>query len=250
MSCLAFGGSVASWFHVANQNAPLDAATLQAAGRTGEAIPHLAKASAANPKDTLLSLKVAALQAWFGQEKELAATRQRILAFAKDTKEAITAERAPRLAVSCHPPTRRNSKQRSLWVARGRNSVRLGSWESGTCWPSEWPNTAAVTMPPPRRPCSLPRRPARTTPRHGHRGVLPGDEPVPTREEHRSEAISPRKRQVARSRIITGRRIFGSLPGSAELCYVTKKLHNHQCARPSGKARHASDRHQPRCSDS
>src|SRR5262249_28790651 len=66
----------------------------QSAGRTKEAIPHLAKASAADPKDTLLSLKVAALQAWFGLEKELAATRQRIRAFAKDTKEAITALRA------------------------------------------------------------------------------------------------------------------------------------------------------------
>src|SRR5436305_14027807 len=42
------------------------AAAYQSAGRTREAVPHLAKASAANPKDTLLSLKVAALQAWFG----------------------------------------------------------------------------------------------------------------------------------------------------------------------------------------
>ena len=59
------------------------AAAYQGAGRTRAAVPHLAKASAANPKDTLLSLKVAALQAWWRQEKELAATRQRILAFAK-----------------------------------------------------------------------------------------------------------------------------------------------------------------------
>jgi hypothetical protein len=49
----------------------------QSAGRTHDAIPHLAKASAANPNDTLLSLKVAVLQAWFGQEKELADTCRR-----------------------------------------------------------------------------------------------------------------------------------------------------------------------------
>src|SRR5262249_8597214 len=67
------------------------AAAYQSAGRTREAIPYLAKASAANPKDTFLSLEVAALQAWYGQQKELAATRQRILAFAKGTNDLVTA---------------------------------------------------------------------------------------------------------------------------------------------------------------
>lgn len=70
------------------------AAAYQAAGRTREAVPHLAKAYAANPRDTLLSLDVAALQAWFGQEKEFAATRRQILAFAKGASEVLTAERA------------------------------------------------------------------------------------------------------------------------------------------------------------
>ena len=60
----------------------------------------MAEASAANLKDTLLSLKVTALQAWFGQDREFAATRQQILAFAKDTTEATTAERA---AKACSP---------------------------------------------------------------------------------------------------------------------------------------------------
>jgi WD40 repeat protein len=69
---------------------------LEATGRPREAIPHLAAASAANPKDSDLSLKVAALQAWFGQEKELAATRRRILASAKGATEAVTVERAVR----------------------------------------------------------------------------------------------------------------------------------------------------------
>src|SRR5205823_7412796 len=78
------------------------AAAYQSAGRTREAVPHLAKASAANPKDTLLSLKVAALQAWFGQDLELTATRQRILAFAKGTDDVAAAERAAR-ACSVRP---------------------------------------------------------------------------------------------------------------------------------------------------
>jgi WD40 repeat protein/serine/threonine protein kinase len=60
-------------------------------GRTREAVPHLAKVSASS-KDILLSLKVAALQAWFGQDKELAATRQRILALAKGTNDMVTAD--------------------------------------------------------------------------------------------------------------------------------------------------------------
>src|SRR5262249_31729917 len=46
-----------------------------------------------DPKDTVLSLKLAALQAWFGQEKEYAATRRRILAYANSTDDAGTAER-------------------------------------------------------------------------------------------------------------------------------------------------------------
>src|SRR5262249_62288930 len=40
-------------------------AAYQSAGRTRELAGLLAKASAANPKETLLSLRVAALQAWF-----------------------------------------------------------------------------------------------------------------------------------------------------------------------------------------
>ena len=34
---------------------------------------------------------------------------------------------------------------------------------SGTCWPSAWPNTAAATTSPPRKPCAPRRMPARTT---------------------------------------------------------------------------------------
>src|SRR5262249_3716721 len=70
------------------------AGAYEGAGRLREAVPLLATASSADPKDTLLSLRVAAFQAWIGQEKELAATRQRILALAKRTSEGTPARRA------------------------------------------------------------------------------------------------------------------------------------------------------------
>jgi hypothetical protein len=88
-----------------------------AADRTREAVPYLAKASAANPKDTLLSLKVAALQAWFGQEKELAATLQRIRAYAKDTNDASTAEQVAK-ACSIRPSTDKTELDAALALAR------------------------------------------------------------------------------------------------------------------------------------
>jgi eukaryotic-like serine/threonine-protein kinase len=101
---------------------------LESSGRTREAVAHLAKASTANPKDTLLSLKVAALQAWFGQDEELAASRQRILAFARGTDDADTAERAAR-ACSILPST--DKAEREAALALGRAAVKLekdGMW--------------------------------------------------------------------------------------------------------------------------
>jgi hypothetical protein len=59
------------------------ATAYRAADRTREEVPLWAALSSANPKDTLLSLAMAALQAWFGQDQELAVTRQRILPFCK-----------------------------------------------------------------------------------------------------------------------------------------------------------------------
>jgi serine/threonine-protein kinase len=107
------------------------AAVYQSAGRTREAVPILATASAANPTDTLLSLKVAALQAWFGQDSELAATRQRILAFAKDTSDATTAERAAK-ACTILPLTDKAELERALVL--GRTAVKLGKGTESWDW--------------------------------------------------------------------------------------------------------------------
>ncbi|MBS0266090.1 MAG: hypothetical protein JSS02_29430, partial [Planctomycetes bacterium] len=107
------------------------AGAYQAAGRTREAIPILVKASSASPQDTLLSLKLAALQAWLGQEQEFAATRQRILAFAKDTSEAMTAERAAK-ACSILPCTDETSLVAALDLARAAMKIgnvgEFGEW--------------------------------------------------------------------------------------------------------------------------
>ena len=96
---------------------------LQSAGSTRDAIPYFAKASAANPEDTLLSLKVAALQAWFGQDKEYAATRQRLLAFARDTDEAVTAERA---AKACSILSCTDKAELEAALALARRGVEVG----------------------------------------------------------------------------------------------------------------------------
>jgi tetratricopeptide (TPR) repeat protein len=86
-------------------------------------VPHLAKASAADPKDTTFSLDVAALQAWFGQEKEYAATRQRILAIARDINEAGPASEAAR-ACSLLPSTDQAELEAAL--ALGRTAATVG----------------------------------------------------------------------------------------------------------------------------
>jgi hypothetical protein len=99
------------------------ATAYQSAGRTCEGVPHLARASAAKPADTILSLKVAALQAWFGQKKELAATRQRVLAFARGTRNVSTANRAAKVC-SILPATDKAELEAAL--ALGRTAVEVG----------------------------------------------------------------------------------------------------------------------------
>jgi tetratricopeptide (TPR) repeat protein len=107
------------------------AAAYQSAGRTRDAIPLLVTASTANPKDTLLSLKVAALQTWFGQDRELAATRQRILAFARDTNDATTAERA---AKACSILASPDKVELEAALALGRTAVNLGKGAEAWDW--------------------------------------------------------------------------------------------------------------------
>jgi tetratricopeptide (TPR) repeat protein len=99
------------------------AVAYQAAGRTREALPHLASQSAANPQNTILALQVAAFQAWFGQEKELASTRQRALAAAKSTNDASTADRT---AKACCLVPSKDKPQLETVMALARQAVQQG----------------------------------------------------------------------------------------------------------------------------
>jgi WD40 repeat protein/tetratricopeptide (TPR) repeat protein len=103
------------------------ASAYQMAGRTREAVPYVGKASAANPQDTILSLEVAARQAWFGQDKELAATRQRVLAFAKGTSNQFTANQAAK-ACSLRASTDKAALEAALTLGRTGAQVEKNEW--------------------------------------------------------------------------------------------------------------------------
>jgi WD40 repeat protein/tetratricopeptide (TPR) repeat protein len=96
---------------------------LLAAGRTREGLSALASALAGGPEDTLLLLEVAALQAWFGQDAELALTCRRALESAGDTRDPIRADRTAK--VCCLRPS--DDKARlDATLALARQAVRLG----------------------------------------------------------------------------------------------------------------------------
>jgi WD40 repeat protein/tetratricopeptide (TPR) repeat protein len=102
--------------------------TYEAAGRAREAVPYLGKLFAANPNDTELWVELAARQAWFGQDSELAATRRQILALAKDTTDMLAAERASKVCTIL-PSTDKAEQEAGLALAR--KAVELGK---GGAW--------------------------------------------------------------------------------------------------------------------
>jgi tetratricopeptide (TPR) repeat protein len=67
-------------------------------GRSSEAIALLAQSSAADPKNTAASLKLATWQTWLGQDADYEATRHRLVQQAEGTDLAGTAERAAKAA--------------------------------------------------------------------------------------------------------------------------------------------------------
>ncbi|MFO0843717.1 MAG: hypothetical protein U0797_15190 [Gemmataceae bacterium] len=67
-------------------------------------------------------LKTAAVQAWLGQHDALAATRDRALRFARDTKDPTTAERAAKIC--CLSPADDRTNEAALVLAR--RAVELG----------------------------------------------------------------------------------------------------------------------------
>jgi hypothetical protein len=94
-----------------------------AAGRTQDALVHLVTLSAARPDDTALFQKLAALQAWFGLDKELADTCRRGLALAKDATVAGTADR---VAKACCVLPSTDKAQQDAALALARRAVQIG----------------------------------------------------------------------------------------------------------------------------
>jgi WD40 repeat protein/tetratricopeptide (TPR) repeat protein len=96
---------------------------LLTAGLTLEGLSVLASALASDPDDTCLLLEVAALQAWFGKDAELAVTCRRALEFARDTKDPPTADRAAKICC-LHPSVDKPRLDAALALAR--RAVTLG----------------------------------------------------------------------------------------------------------------------------
>src|SRR5262249_20673434 len=120
-----------------------------ALGRTQVALGHLVTLPAACTNDTVLALRVGALQAWFGQDKEFADTCRRALDFATGTSDPPTAERTAKICCLRPTQTRPGWDPRSLSLARRWISARTRTGFPGSRWPSAWPNTAVVIS---RRP--------------------------------------------------------------------------------------------------
>jgi len=94
-----------------------------AAGRTPDALVHLVMVSAAKADDTSLALRVAYLQAWFGQDKELEDSCGRALEAAKGTFDPKKWDHLARIC--CLRPTPDKKRQEDA-LALARKAEVLG----------------------------------------------------------------------------------------------------------------------------
>jgi hypothetical protein len=102
-----------------------------ALGRDQEAIALLQQSCKLNPTDTLAMLKLAAWQAWFGQDAAYEATRRRLLQQAEGTDQTDAADRAAK-AVCIRPSTDAALLAQALSLAR--QGVELGKNKPGLPW--------------------------------------------------------------------------------------------------------------------
>src|SRR5262249_15984885 len=94
-----------------------------AAGRTQDALVHLAALSAAKPDDTFVFQRLAALQPSFPPAQELASTCRRGLELAKNTTDPETADR---VAKACCVLPWTDKTQHEAVLALARKAVQLG----------------------------------------------------------------------------------------------------------------------------
>jgi hypothetical protein len=94
-----------------------------AAGRTADALGYLVTVSAARADDASLALRVAGLQAWFGQDKDLADTCGRALESARGTFDSM---KWSHLARICSLRATPDTTRREAALALARKAVELG----------------------------------------------------------------------------------------------------------------------------
>jgi WD40 repeat protein len=94
-----------------------------AAGRTPDALVYLVMVAAASADDTSLALRLAYLQAWFGQDKELADTCGRALESAKSTFDPVKWGHLARVC-SLRPTLDPTRLQTALALARKAEELR------------------------------------------------------------------------------------------------------------------------------
>jgi hypothetical protein len=106
-----------------------------ATNRTADALVYLAKVSAVNPENAYrwpnFGLKLAALQAWLGQDKELAATCRRGLAWAKNTTNPETADVVAKAC--CMLPWTDQTQEEEV-LALARTAGQLGKDSEDLPW--------------------------------------------------------------------------------------------------------------------
>ena len=103
------------------------AAVYQSAGRTRESIPLLAMASAANPQDTILSLKVGDFPGLVRPGQGIRQHLRRGLEFANGTSDPTTADRTAKM---CFLRPAQNQNRLESALALARKAVQLGKNDS------------------------------------------------------------------------------------------------------------------------
>ncbi len=109
-----------------------EAPSVPEAGTAPEALTLLAESAARNPNDTILAMRVAALQVWFRLDVDYAASRERMLKWAAaHTDKAGNAERAGKIA--CLRPIV-EPRVRDAVLDLAKNAVEIGRGETNEPW--------------------------------------------------------------------------------------------------------------------
>ncbi|TWU51877.1 WD40 repeat domain-containing serine/threonine protein kinase [Rubripirellula reticaptiva] len=104
---------------------------VNADGPTHPSLARLVEQSASSANDSLLAIRVAALQVWFGLDADYSVTRQRMLNLASDTTDGQLAERVAKL--SCIRPLS-DASQREAVLALAHQAMKTGFKSTKMHW--------------------------------------------------------------------------------------------------------------------